>query len=60
MTHSKRVLGVLKWQLVLWLWQCLSPQACTSAEVKTRSPLEQYIEEAMRQEQTPAQREGSL
>jgi len=60
MIHSKRVFGVLKWQLVLWLWQCLSPQACTSAEVRTRSPLEQYIEEALRQEQTPAQSAGSL
>ena len=55
-----RILGVLKWQIVLCLWQCLSPQPCTSAEVKTLTPLEQYIEEALRQQQLPAQTAGSL
>ena len=56
----RRVFGVLKWQVALLLWQCLMPQSCLAAEPKTLSPLDQYIQEAMRQEQLPSQTAGSL
>lgn len=58
--NPQRLLGVVKWQLLLWLWQCFLPQPCTSAEIKSRSPLDQYIEEALGQEQATAQTPGSL
>ncbi|MEP7363029.1 MAG: flagellar basal body L-ring protein FlgH [Acidobacteriota bacterium] len=58
--NLQRIFGVFKWQMVLMLWQCLTPQTCLSAEAKTPSPLDQYIEEAMRQEQASGQTAGSL
>jgi len=58
--NRNRAIGIVRWQLWLWLWQCAAPLPCVSAEIKTKSPIEQYIEDALRQEQTPAQSAGSL
>lgn len=58
--NPTRLLTILKWQMLLWLWQCLTPQACLSADAKNRSPLDRYIEEAMRQEPMSGQSAGSL
>ena len=60
MRTLKRLARLLNWQILLLGWQCMLPQPCLSGNVKTRPPLDQYIEEAMRQDPASPQSAGSL
>ncbi len=60
MIIMRQLASLLKWQFVLLAWQCLLPQPCQSGSVKAKPPLDQYIEEAMRQDPAASQSAGSL